>query len=119
MKEVKAQLRFLRIAPRKVRVVADTIKGKAVTVADTQLKFLEKTAALPVRKLLRSAIANAKHNFNLNADQLMVKNIRVDKGPTLKRFMPRARGMASPIHKHMSHIMLVLGEQKESKDKNK
>ena len=116
MKEIKAQLRYLRMAPRKVRLVTDAIKGKSASIAETQLKFLEKSAALPVRKLLRSAMANAKHNFNITPDQLMVKTVRVDKGPTLKRFMPRARGMASPIHKHMSHIILVLSEQ-EKKDK--
>lgn len=116
MKEIKAQLNYLRMAPRKVRLVADAIKGKSANVADTQLKFLEKAAAVPVRKLLRSAMANAKHNFDIASDRLMVKTVRVDKGPTLKRFMPRARGMASSIHKHMSHIILVLAEQ-EKKDK--
>ncbi len=106
------------MAPRKVRLVADLIKGKKARQAETELRFLEKSAALPIKKLLRSAIANAKHNFNIESDRLMVKTIRVDKGPTLKRIMPRARGMASPIHKHMSHIVLVLSERTDMSTKN-
>lgn len=84
------------------------MKGKSVKKADAQLKFTQKDAALPLRKLLQSAMANAKHNFNIDPDQLIVKSVRVDQGPTLKRFMPRARGMASPIHKRTSHITLIL-----------
>ena len=99
------------MAPRKVRVVAYSIKGKSAKKADAHLKFLTQSAALPLRKLLRSAIANAKHNFHLDEDRLVVKNVTVDKGPTLKRSRPRSRGMASPIHKRTSHIALVLAEQ--------
>lgn len=108
MSEIKAQLRYLRMSPRKVRVTAGLMKGKSAKNAETQLKFLRKNASLPLRKLLQSAMANAKHNFNIDPEQLVVKSVRVDQGPTLKRSMPRARGMASPIHKRMSHITLVL-----------
>ncbi len=110
-KEIKAHLRYLRIAPRKVRQVADSMKGKRAKEADADLRFLEKGSASVLRKLLRSAMANAKHNFNIDADRLTVKSIRVDKGPALKRSMPRSRGMASPIHKHSSHITLILAEE--------
>lgn len=110
MSEIKAHLRYLRMAPRKVRVMADVMKGKSVKTADAQLKFTSKSAAIPLRKLLRSAAANAKHNFNIDSDQLVVQTVRVDQGPTLKRSMPRARGMASPIHKRTSHITLILTE---------
>jgi len=110
MTEIKANLRYLRMSPRKVRTMADVMKGKPVKLADAQLKFVRKSAALPLRKLLRSAVANAKHNFNIDSEQLILKTVRVDQGPTLKRSMPTARGMASPIHKRTSHIMLVLTE---------
>lgn len=113
MVEVKAQLRYLRMAPRKVRLVTRAIQGKPLKDAIVMLRFLAKGAARPVRKLLRSAEANAKHNFRLDSDTLMVHSIRVDQGPVLKRFMPRARGMASPIRKRMSHITLILSEQKK------
>src|SRR3989338_673173 len=110
MSEIKAHLRYLRMAPRKVRTMANIMKGKPVKLAEVQLQFAQKNASLPLRKLLRSAIANAKHNFNIDSEQLMVKTVRVDQGPTLKRSLPRARGMASRIKKRTSHIMLVLTE---------
>lgn len=110
MSEIKAYLRYLRMAPRKVRVMANIMKGKSVKSAETQLQFAQKNASLPLRKLLRSAIANAKHNFNIDSEQLIVKTVRVDQGPTLKRSMPRARGMASRINKRTSHITLILSE---------
>ncbi|MDO8523297.1 MAG: 50S ribosomal protein L22 [bacterium] len=109
--EYKAHLRYLRIAPRKVRLVADSIRGKSVREAERLLKFMSKKSALPVGKLLRSAISNAKNNFNIGQEKLFVKSIAVDKGPVLKRIMPRARGSASPIHKHTSHISITLVEK--------
>lgn len=115
MSEIKAQLRYLRMTPRKVRTTAGVMKGKSVKRADVDLKFTRKSAALPLLKLLRSAAANAKHNFNLDPEGLIVKSVRVDKGPTLKRFMPRARGMASPIRKRTSHITLVLAIEETAK----
>lgn len=106
--EIKANLNYLRISPRKVRLVADLVRGKSVAQADAILRFLKKRASLPLRKLLKSAIANAKHNFNSEKENLTIKSIRVDQGPTLKRFMPRARGMAAGIKKRSSHISLIL-----------
>ena len=112
MTEVKAQLKYLRASARKVRQVADLIRGKSVKHAGEILTFAAKAPRLPLQKLLRSARANAKHNFGLDAETLVVKEIRVDEGPTLKRFMPRAFGRAAPIRKRMSHITLILGDKK-------
>lgn len=106
--EVKASLRNLRIAPRKVRLVADLVRGKSVAEAKLQLSFNKKRASLPVLKLINSAVANADHNFNIDTDTLRIKSICVDQGPMLKRFMPRAFGRAAEIQKRMSHIRLVL-----------
>lgn len=100
------------MAPRKVRLVANLIKGQRVSDAEVALRFAARRPAEPLLKLLRSAVANAKHNSNLDKANLFVKNLTVDKGPTLKRFMPRARGMASPIRKRSSHITLVLETKK-------
>lgn len=100
------------MAPRKVRLAAAAIKGKSAEEAEAVLEFLPKITARPLSKLLKSAIANAKHNFNIEKENLVVKNIAVDKGPTLKRFMPRARGMASPIRKRESHVTIVLTGKK-------
>ncbi|OGF74476.1 50S ribosomal protein L22 [Candidatus Giovannonibacteria bacterium RIFCSPHIGHO2_02_FULL_46_20] len=111
MKEIIARLQYLHIAPRKARLVAHTIRGKSVALAEARLRFAHKGAAVPLLKLLRSAIANAKHNFQLDADRLVVQSVRVDSGTVLKRFMPRARGTASPIRKRTSHITLVLMEK--------
>ena len=108
MKEIKAHLRYLRMAPRKVRLAAGAVKGKSAEEAEAVLEFLPKRAALPLKKLLKSAVANAKHNFNIEKENLFVKNITVDKGPTLKRFMPRARGSAAPIRKRESHVTIIL-----------
>ncbi|MGC8880683.1 MAG: 50S ribosomal protein L22 [Minisyncoccia bacterium] len=113
--EVKAQLKYLRISPRKVRLVTDLIKGLDVKEAEHQLKFLPKRAAEPVLKLLKSAISNATNNFNLDAQDLFVYQIRVDQGPTLLRYMPRARGMANEIRKRSSHITIVLKDKKHKK----
>lgn len=106
--EVKAHARFIRMSPRKVRLVANLIKGMPASLAETKLPFLRKDAVRPVWKLLKSAIANAAHNANLAKDQLYVKAITVDQGPTLKRFHPRAFGKAAPIRKRTSHISIIL-----------
>jgi len=110
---VIAKLHYLRIAPRKVRLVADLIRGKTVEEAQTILNFIVKKAAQPLLKLLKSAIANAKHNFQLKQDNLYISKIMVDEGPKYKRWMPRARGMVSPIQKKTSHITIVLEEIKK------
>jgi large subunit ribosomal protein L22 len=105
---VTAKLKYLRIAPRKVRLVADLIRGKKVSQALNFLEFLPKKAAPPLLKLLKQAIANAKNNFQLDESNLYISKILVDEGPKLKRQMPRARGQADEIYKRTSHISLVL-----------
>lgn len=99
------------MAPRKVRLVIDLIRGKAVDQAVTELTFLRKDAALPVLKLLKSAMANAEHNFKLDTSTLRVKSVTADGGATLKRFRPRAHGSAAPIRKRTTHINLVLTDE--------
>ena len=107
---ITAKLRYLRIAPRKVRLVADLIRGKSVKEAQTILNFTVKKAAQPLLKLLKSAVNNAKNNFQLEESSLYVAKITVDEGPKYKRWMPRARGQASEIQKKSSHITIVLEE---------
>lgn len=97
------------MSPRKVRLVASLIRGMNVKQAELDLDHLPKRAALPLLKLLRSAMANAKHNFELAEQTLYVKEIRVDEGPTLKRMRPRAMGRGATIRKRMSHVLLTLG----------
>jgi len=110
--EVKAKLNYLRIAPRKVRLVADMIRGKRVEEAQRILQFTRKRAAGPLLKLLNSAISNAKHNFQLKAENLWISKLLVNEGPKLKRWRPRARGRAFEIQKKTSHITIVLKELK-------
>lgn len=109
--EVRAFARYIRTSPRKIRLVIDAIRGKQVDAALTQLRFLDKGATLPVEKLLRSAIANAEHNFKLNPASLHVKAITADGGPMLKRWRARAMGRAAPIQKRSSHISVVLSDE--------
>jgi large subunit ribosomal protein L22 len=109
--EVRAKLRFARLAPRKARLVADLIRGKGSEEALNILSFTKKAAAKIVTKLLKSAIANATQKKTIDIDRLYVKKITVDQGPTLKRFQPRALGRASSIHKRTSHITIVLDEE--------
>lgn len=109
--EAKAVARNIRIASRKVRLVVDLIRGKQVGEALAILKHTSKAASPVVEKLLKSAIANAEHNFELDPNSLVVGKIFVDQGPTLKRFRPRAMGRASRIHKRTSHITVVLNEK--------
>lgn len=108
--EVKAKLKDLRMSPRKVRLVAGLVRGKKVAPALDQLTFSPKWSSKPLAKLLKSAIANAKNNFGLAEDNLFIKTLTVDGGPTLKRWMPRAQGRATPLNKRTSHITMVLGE---------
>ncbi len=111
--EVKASLQSYRQSPRKVRLIATAIRGKRVADALSQLDFMVKRGAAPMKKLLLSAIANAENNFKLDKSTLIVKNVTVDGGVTMKRSMPRAFGRAYPIHKRTSHINLTLDEGKE------
>ena len=115
--EVKAKLSNLRIAPRKVRLVAEVIRNKKVGEAENILNFTVKKGAPPMLKLLKSAVSNAKNNLQLDPDNLFVMTVLVDEGPKFKRFMPRARGRASEIMKRTSHITLILKEIKETKAK--
>ncbi len=108
---MKAYLKNYRQSPRKVRLIANLIKGKSVAAADAELAFLVKRGALPFRKLLDSAVANARTNSGIEKENLIVKEVRVDKGVVLKRSMPRAFGRASQILKRSSHIMLSLSEK--------
>lgn len=112
--EVKASAKYIRISPRKVRLVAGLVRGLKVKPALAQLQFAGKLAATPVRKVLESAVANAIHNFDLVEDNLYIKEIRIDGGPVLKRWLPRAHGRATPLHKRMSHINITLGELEDS-----
>ena len=107
---VTAKLRYLRIAPRKVRLVADLIREKSVEEAQTILSFTTKKAARVLLKLLKQAVANAKTNFQLEEKNLYISKILVDEGPKYKRWMPRARGQASPIQKKTSHVTIELTE---------
>jgi len=118
-KEISAKLNHLRIAPRKVRLVADMIRWKDASYALTALKYTPKKAAQPVAKLLQSAIANAKNNFQLDEGDLYISKIFVDEGRKLKRWRARAMGRAFEIQKKTSHITLVLSEIKAKKLKVK
>lgn len=115
--EVSAKLRFLRMSPRKVRLVCDVIRGMDAEEAQAQLQFLRKKASQPVLKLLNSAIANAENNFKLKRDNLFIKKITADQGPTLKRWRPRAFGQPAMIRKRSVHITVILGEYKETPKK--
>lgn len=118
---MKAVLKSYRQAPRKVRLVANLIKGKTASRALVELDMLPKRASGPMKKLLMSAIANAKENDKIMIEDLLVKEVRVDQGTILKRSMPKSHGSASPIHKHTSHIMLELAvytEVEKTKGKN-
>jgi large subunit ribosomal protein L22 len=109
---MKASATHIRIAPRKVRMVVDTVRGKSVSQALSILEFTRKKAASPVQKLLKSAVANALENGGIHdADALVIDRIMVDEGPTLKRYMPRARGRATPVRKRTSHIRIMLRER--------
>src|SRR3989344_7393280 len=112
-KEVRAILGDLRMSPRKVRLVTDLIKNKSVARALLQLQFLNKKAARPVLKLVNSAVANARNNFQLNPSSLLVKRIFVDQGISLKRFKPRAQGRALPIEHRTSRVTIVLVEDQK------
>ena len=112
--DVKAKAKFIRMSPTKIQLVANLIQKMPVAKALDQLRFINKLASGPVAKLVKSAIANAEHNFELAKNNLFIKELTVDQGPTLKRSMPRAHGRAAPIRKRTSHINLVLGEIKPS-----
>lgn len=109
--QAKASLRQLRITARKTRLVADLIRGKDVADAENILKYTDKRSALPMLKLLQSAKANAVNNHDMFEDSLFVKAIAVDEGPTMKRFLPRARGRADLLRKRSCSISITLEER--------
>ncbi|HJB78705.1 MAG TPA: 50S ribosomal protein L22 [Candidatus Nosocomiicoccus stercorigallinarum] len=111
--QAKAVARTVRIAPRKVRLVLDLVRGKEVGEAVALLKLTNKRAADVVEKLIQSAVANAEHNYDMDVDNLVVSEIYANEGPTLKRFRPRAQGRATAINKRTSHITVVLTEKAE------
>jgi len=115
---MKAYLKNFRQSPRKVRLVAGLIRGKNVNEAIAELDFLAKRAGTPIRKLLLSAVANAKQT-GVEKENLFIKELRVDKGVTLKRMMPAAMGTGHRINKRTSHIILTLGERMITDKKNK
>ncbi|MDF0727573.1 50S ribosomal protein L22 [Cytobacillus sp. S13-E01] len=111
--QAKAVANTVRIAPRKARLVVDLIRGKQVGEAVAILRLTPKAASPIVEKVLNSAIANAEHNYEMDANNLVITDAFVNEGPTLKRFRPRAMGRASQINKRTSHITIVVSEKKE------
>ncbi len=109
--EVKAVAKHVRISPQKVRKIIGDIKGKKVESGLSSLKFMPQKASGIVEKILKSAVANADHNNNMDVDSLFIKNIIVDSGPSLKRFRPRARGRGARILKRTSHITVVVADE--------
>jgi large subunit ribosomal protein L22 len=116
---MEAYLKNYRQSPRKVRLLADLVRGKSVERALSELSFMPKRAAGPLKKLIESAVANAEHNFNAKKEDLIVKEITVDSGVTLKRWRPRAFGRASSIHKHTSNVFVRLAVLEQGKDEVK
>ena len=109
--QATAYARYIRIAPRKVQLVMDLIRGKQVGEAVAILRHTPKAASPIVEKLLNSAVANAEHNYSLDPNKLIVTEAFVTQGPTIKRFRPRAQGRASRINKRTSHITLAVSEK--------
>jgi large subunit ribosomal protein L22 len=108
---VEVKTRYIRIAPRKLRIVADAVRGMPVNEAMTMLQFVPKRGGRILLKTLKSAVAAAEVKGSLNMEALYVSRITVDKGPVLKRWLPRARGMASPIKKYLSHLTVELSDE--------
>ena len=111
--EARASAKYIRMSPRKARLVVDQIRGRSAQEALAILQVLPNRPARPITKVLQSAIANAENNFEMDRDLLYVAQAYVDQGPVLKRYRPRGRGMASRIRTPTSHITIVLKEKKE------
>ena len=109
--EARANAKYIRISPLKVHYICDEIRGKSVEEAKAILMFTPKRGAKELLKVLNSAVANAENNLNLDADDLYVKEAYANDGPTMKRFRPKAKGMAYPILKRSSHIGVVVAER--------
>ncbi len=117
--EVTAKLNYLHISPRKVRAVINVVKGMSAKDAMAQLKNYPNRAAKPLEDLIKSAIANAEHNFSLLPETLKIKIFKADGGPVFKRFLPGSKGRVSPIRKKTTHITLVLEGDRGSHDHKK
>jgi large subunit ribosomal protein L22 len=111
MMESRAQAKMVRISSRKVKLVIDLIRGKNIGEAFAILRLTPKAASPVVEKILKSAVANAEHNYNMDIEKLYVKEVYVGEGPTLKRFRPRAQGRATQILKRTSHTTVVVAEK--------
>ena len=111
MEEAKAVAKYIRIAPRKLRIVINLIRGKSVNEAFAILKYTPKVGSEVIEKVLRSAVANAEHNFDMNVDNLVVSSAFVDQGPTMKRIHPRSRGQAFGIMKRTSTLTVKVSER--------
>ncbi len=111
--KVRATAKYIRISPRKVRLVVDAVRGRSASEAMNTLQFMPQNAAKEVYKVVKSAVANAENNFNLAPEDLYIDTITADEGPTLKRFRPRAHGRVSPVLKRSSHITVIVGEKEE------
>ncbi len=109
--EIKAKAKYIRISPKKLRLLADLVRGLPVDQALTELEFSGKLTRRPLTKLINSAVSNAQENFKLQKDNLYLKEIKIDDGPILRRWRPRAFGRATMIRKRSSHISLVLDEK--------
>ena len=109
--EAKAVAKYIRISPRKAAQVADLVRGKSVGEAYAILKFTPNKGAAIIEQVLKSDVANAEHNYNMDVDKLYVSTIFVDQGPSLKRFKPRAMGRADGIMKRTSHITVMVSEK--------
>jgi large subunit ribosomal protein L22 len=109
--EAKAIARYVRVTPRKARLVIDLIRGKSVEEAFAILRYTPRAASPIIEKVLASAVANAEHNHNMDTSRLFVKKAYVDEGPTMKRYMPRAMGRVNTIRKRTSHITVVVAEK--------
>lgn len=110
---VRATAKYVRVSPRKARLVADQIRGRHIDDARSLLRFSPRAVSVEIGKLVESAAANAEANHDLIGDEMVVHEIRVDEGPTLKRFRPRAQGRATPIHKRTCHISVALTPEDE------
>ena len=112
---IRAKLSNLRIAPRKLRLIVDLIRGKSAMEAERILNFAVKRGVKDILKLLKSAVSSARHDFQIEESNLYITKVTVDAGPKLKRWMPRARGSASEIQKKTSHITIILDEIEKGK----
>ena len=109
--EARAVAKYIRIPPRKVRLIMNEIRGKKVGEALNAVSFAPQKGAFILKKLISSAVANAENNFDMDVDKLYIKELYADEGPTLKRFRPRAMGRATRIRKRTSHLTVILDER--------